>query len=239
MDNSILGNIEKLLADNDIFTLATFSAYGEGFVTTIQLASLSLLLGLMLAVPIGILRAGDNPWLSKPLWLYTYVFRGTPLLIQLYLIYYGVVYIEGIQESMFWPVVREAFYPCLLAFTLNTAAYTAEIFRGVIKTTPAGEIEAAKAYGMSKQQTLWRIIIPSAFRRSLPAYSNEVIFMVHATAIASTVTILDLTGAAGLIYSRYYAPFEAYLFVAVLYMCITFSIVYLFKQLEKKLLAHL
>jgi len=228
-----------LIDQNEIFNVQTLLHYWDGLVMTVQLVFLSLVIGALLSVPLSILRTSDNPWISRPIWFYTYIFRGTPLLIQLYIIYYGVVFIEGIQDSMFWPVVKEAFYPCLLAFVLNTAAYTTEILRGAIVATPKGEIEAAKAYGMSWWKMTCRIVLPSAFRRALPAYGNEVIFMLHASAIASVVTIVDLTGAARDIYAQHYAPFEAYTFVACIYLCLTFGLIYLFKYLEKKMLAHL
>lgn len=228
-----------LLAGNQIFTTDTLGYYWEGLVTTSQLVFLSLIAGLIIAVPLAIMRSSKHKWVSLPVYLFTYVFRGTPLLIQLYIIYYGVVFIDGIQDSFLWPIMRGAFYPALIAFTLNTAAYTTEIFRGAIKATAQGEIEAARAYGMSKSLMMRRIILPSAFRRALPAYGNEVIFMLHASAIASVVTLMDLTGAARFVYARYYAPFEAFLFVAAIYLCLTFAILFFFRYLEKKLLAHL
>lgn len=229
----------QLLDSNQIFTTATILHYWDGLVITVQLVFLSLIIGLVLSLPLAILRTHRNPWISRPIWAYTYVFRGTPLLIQLYLIYYGVTYIPGIQESVFWFIMKDAMYPALLAFVLNTAAYTTEILRGAIVATPMGEIEAARAYGMNFSKTMRRIVLPSAFRRALPAYSNEVIFMLHASAIASTVTIIDLTGAAKDVYSQHYAPFEAFIFVGLIYLCLTFSILFLFKNLEKNLLAHL
>ncbi|EWH03306.1 ABC transporter permease [Halomonas sp. BC04] len=228
-----------LLADNRIFTPNTIGFYWEGLVTTTQLVFLSLLVGLVLAVPLAIGRSSRHRWISLPIYVYTYVFRGTPLLIQLYIIYYGVVFFDGIQETFLWPMLREAFYPALIAFTLNTAAYTTEIFRGAIKATARGEIEAARAYGMSQSLMMRRIILPSAFRRALPAYGNEVIFMLHASAIASVVTLMDLTGAARFVYARFYAPFEAFLFAAAIYLCLTFAILFFFRWLEKRLLAHL
>ncbi|GLQ33364.1 ABC transporter permease [Litoribrevibacter albus] len=228
-----------LINQNEIFHMQTLLHYWDGFVMTVQLVFLSLVVGAVLSIPLALMRTSDNPWISRPIWLYTYIFRGTPLLIQLYIIYYGVVFIEGIQDSMFWPVVKEAFYPCLLAFVLNTAAYTTEILRGALVATPKGEIEAAKAYGMSWWKMTQRIVLPSAFRRALPAYGNEVIFMLHASAIASVVTIVDLTGAARDVYAQHYAPFEAYTFVALIYLCMTFCLIYTFKYLEKKMLAHL
>lgn len=231
--------IFDLLEENDIFTPATLMMYFDGFTVTVQLVFLSLLIGLLLAMPLALLRVSKNPWLSTPVAFYCYIFRGTPLLIQLYIIYYGVTFIEGIQATFWWEIFKHAFYPALLAFVLNTAAYTAEIMRGAIEATADNEIEAAKAYGMSRWTTMRRIILPSAFRRALPAYSNEVIFMLHSSSIASVVTIIELTGAAKNVYARFYAPFEAFTFVAIIYLCLTFIIIYIFKQLEHKLLAHL
>lgn len=232
--------LNQLLADNDIFTLQTLTHYGDGFVTTVQLVFLSLIIGLLIAFPLALVRASGHPVWSRVVWIYTYIFRGTPLLIQLYIIYFGVAQIETIKDTFLWEnVFKEAFYPALIAFTLNTAAYTTEILRGAIETTPRGELEAAKAYGMSWWMSMRRIVLPSAFRRALPAYSNEVIFMLHASAIASTVTIVDLTGAAYNIYARYYAPFEAFIAVALIYLCITFTLIFFFKQLENRMLAHL
>lgn len=230
--------IAELLNRNDIFTASTIMEYWGGMVTTVQLVFLSLILGLVLAVPLAIMRTSKNPLINTPVWLYTYIFRGTPLLIQLYIIYYGLAQIEGIQQTFWWDIFREAFYPALLAFTLNTAAYTTEIIRGAIVATPSGEIEAAKAYGMSWALRMRRIILPSAARRGVQAYSNEVIFMLHASAIASVVTLVDLTGAARNIYSRFYAPFDAFIFVALLYMALTFLLVFAFRKLENYLLQH-
>jgi arginine/ornithine transport system permease protein len=231
--------LNELLAGNRIFTPQTIGYYWDGLVLTTQLVFLSLVAGLVLAIPLAIGRSSSRRWISLPIYVYTYVFRGTPLLIQLYIIYYGVVFFDGIQQTFLWPILREAFYPALIAFTLNTAAYSTEIFRGAIKATPRGEIEAAKAYGMSQGLMMRRIVLPSAFRRALPAYGNEVIFMLHASAIASVVTLMDITGAARFVYARFYAPFEAFLFAAAIYLCLTFAILYFFRYLEKRLLAHL
>lgn len=228
-----------LLENNDIFTPRTLMQYWGGLVTTVQLVFLALLIGGILAVPLALMRTSSKPWINGPVWVFTYVFRGTPLLIQLYMIYYGVTLIEGIQDSVWWVIFEKAFYPALIAFVLNTAAYTTEIFRGAIVATPAGEIEAAKAYGMGWWKRTRRIVLPSAFRRAIPAYSNEVIFMLHASAIASVVTIIDLLGAARNIYAQFYAPFPAFIFVGCIYLVLTFGILGIFKQIEKRMLGHL
>jgi len=236
---ALLTWLETQLADNSIFTLDTLSYYGQGLTTTVQLVFLSLIIGLIVAVPLSIGRGSKRRWIKMPIFFFTYVFRGTPLLVQLYLIYYGVVFVEGIQDTWLWVLLEKPFFPALVAFTLNTAAYTTEIFHGAIKATGRGEIEAARAYGMRYSLMMRRIVLPSAFRRALPAYGNEVIFMLHASAIASVVTIMDLTGAARFVYARFYAPFDAFLFVAGIYLCLTFAILFLFRYLEKRLLAHL
>jgi arginine/ornithine transport system permease protein len=208
--------------------------YLDGLWTTLWLVASALLLGLCIAIPAGILRSSDN-WLIKwPIWLYMYFFRGTPLLVQLFIIYYGSGQFDALRESWLWDYFQEAWFCALLAFTLNTGAYTAEIVRGVISTMPQGELEAAKAYGMSKWQTLRRITLPNSLRRALPAYSNEVIFMIHGSAIAGVITIVDITGAARVVNARYYAPFEAYLAAGLLYMCLTFSVIFMFRQWEKR-----
>jgi len=235
----MLDIINTWLSHNDIFNPHTLLHYWHGVVTTIQLVALSLILGLVFAIPLGIMRTVRKFWVSGPIFLYTYTFRGTPLLVQLYIIYYGIPSIQGIQQTFWWEIFRQPFYPALLAFTLNTVAYQTEIVRGALEATPFGEIEAAKAYGMSWWKRMRRIIIPSAFRRGLQAYSNEVIFMLHSSAIAGVVTIVDITGAARDTYSQYYAPFAAFIFAAMIYMVLSFSIIYGFKKLEYRVLAHL
>ena len=213
--------------------------YGEGFVTTLKLVSAALLIGLLLAVPLALMANSENILLNGPVFCYTYVFRGTPLLVQTYLLYYGAGQFDAIKESMLWLVLKEAYWCALIAFTLNTAAYTTEILRGAIKSMPRGEIEAAKACGMSHWLMIRRIILPSSFRRALPAYGNEVIFMLHGSAIASVITIIDLTGVARIVNSRYYSPYEAFITAALFYLVLTFVIVGLFKWVEHHWFAYL
>ncbi|EJE4198425.1 ABC transporter permease [Vibrio cholerae] len=209
--------------------------YLSGLWTTVWLVSLSLVIGLLCAIPLAIARNSKQKWFSLTAWGYIYFLRGTPLLVQLYLIYYGMDQWFPVKDTL-W---EHAWFCALVAFILNTSAYTAEIIRGAINGLPKGEVEAAKAYGMSRFQTYQRIILPSALRRSLPAYSNEVIFMLHGSAVAGIVTIMDLTGAARLVNSRYYAPFEAFLSAGLFYMALTFIILWCFKQAEQRFLAYL
>jgi arginine/ornithine transport system permease protein len=213
--------------------------YLQGLWTTVWLVAAALALGLALAVPLAIARTSRNPLLNGPVFAFTYFFRGTPLLVQLFMVYYGAGQSEALRASLLWPLLSQAWFCALLAFTLNTAAYTTEIIRGAIEATPHGEVEAARACGMSPALTLRRIVLPSAFRRALPAYGNEVIFMLHGSAVASVVTVMDLTGAARQVYARYYAPYEAFLTAAAFYMALTFAIVWLFRLLERRWFAHL
>src|SRR3546814_10872113 len=186
------------------------------------------------------MRISTNPLVNGPVWAFTYFFRGTPLLVQMFLLYYGLGQMQFmIDLSQSLTFLKDAYWYALVAFTLNTCAYTTEIFRGAIVGTPYGEIEAARACGMSRLQTYRRVILPSAFRRALPAYSNEVIFMLHGSALASVIPIIDLTGAGRIVASRYYNPFEAFIAVGVLYFCITFALVGGFKLLEQRWFAHL
>jgi len=219
--------------------LENIDLYLEGALTTIQLVSASLLLGFLLALPVAGMRSSSLKPVRLLAWLYIYIFRGTPMLVQLFVIYYGFGQLDAIRNSFAWPFFQEAYWCALLAFTLNTAAYTAEIIRGAIQLTPVGELEAAKALGMSHWKMVRRILLPSAFRRALPAYSNEVIFMLHGSAVAGIITLVDITGAARIINARYYNPFEAYITAALFYMALTFVLVWLFRQLENRWLAHL
>ncbi|EMH3444395.1 ABC transporter permease [Vibrio harveyi] len=215
--------------------IESFPVYLDGLWTTVWLVALALVIGLAVSIPLAIARNSANYALSLPSWAFIYFFRGTPLLVQLYLIYYGMDQFFPVKETL-W---ENAWFCALVAFVLNTSAYTAEIIRGAINGLPKGEVEAAKAYGMSTFMTYRRIILPSALRRALPAYSNEVIFMLHGSAVAGIITIMDLTGAARLVNSRYYAPFESFLTAGLFYMALTFIILWCFKVAEKRFLAYL
>ncbi|KKJ76044.1 amino acid ABC transporter permease [Kiloniella litopenaei] len=214
--------------------------YFDGLLLTIQLVPLSLLIGFVIAVPLAVMRLSKNPFVNYPVFAFTYAFRGTPLIVQLFILYYGVGTLDGYSElTKEFNFLKGAYFFALLGFTLNTAAYTAEIFRGAMAQTSFGEVEAAKACGMSQFLIFRRIIIPSALRRALPAYSNEVIFMLHGSALASTITLVDLTGAARIVQSRYYAPYEAFITAAVFYFVLTFLFIWLFRLVENHYNRHL
>lgn len=211
--------------------------FKDGWILTIKLLCCSLLTGFIGSIPLAVYRNSKNKFLNKPIWFFTYIIRGTPLLVQLYLLYYGLSQFTLIRESIFWPYLSSASICAWLAFTINTMAYTTEILAGAIKSTLPGEIEAARALGMNNFTMFTRILIPSALRRSIPSYSNEVIMMLHGTSLASVVTLVDVSGAAGKIYSKFYLPFEAYITAGIIYLITTFVLIWIFKKAEKKV-AH-
>jgi len=211
-----------------------------GAFVTLELTILALILGGLISIPMAIARADKKNLFNGPVWVFTYFFRGTPLLVQTYLIYYGLGQFEWIRESVLWkPILSQAWWCALIAFTLNTAAYTTELLRGAIETTAKGEVEAAKACGLSGRMRMRRIILPSAFRRALPAYSNEVIFMLHGSVVASTITIQDLLGVGRWLNGRYYLAYEGFITAAVFYFVLVLIITRGFRYWEKHWLAHL
>jgi arginine/ornithine transport system permease protein len=213
--------------------------YGRGALVTFALLVLSLAFGLTAALPLAMLRSLPSPWIWRPVWIYTYVIRGTPLLLQLFLMYYGLSQFEAVRESWLWPWLRSAWFCAVAAFAINTCAYTTEILHGAMRAVPAGEVEAAQSLGMSRWVIFRRIVLPSAFRRALPAYGNEVVLMLHATSLASVVTLYDLTGAAREVNSVYYMPFEAFITAGFCYLMFTFVLVALFRAAERRWLAPL
>ena len=227
-----------------IFRPESLAMYGEGIVTTLVLLFSSLAVGGVFALIFALMLTGRNVFLQRLVGAYTFVIRGTPLLLQIYLIYYGLGQLEWIQarwdDVWPWTNFKDPFFCALLAFSLNTAGYTAEMLAGSIRETHAGEIEAAQAFGMSRFQVMLRVVLPSAMRRTLPAYSNEVVMMLQSTSLASAVpAMLDVTAAASRIYSDFYLPFEAYLFAAAIYLVATFCLIGAFKLAERHFLAHL
>ena len=213
--------------------------YVQGIRTTLVLLAISLASSFVLAIPLAVARISPKPFLSKPVWLFTYVLRGTPLLVQLFIIYHGLAQFEAVRESAAWVLLKNAWFCAWLAFTLNSAAYTTEIFAGALKATPVGEIEAARSYGLSGVALYRRILLPSALRRALPQYSNEVVGLMHATAIASTVTLVDITRVARDVNATHLLVTESFGVAAAIYFVLTFSLVGVFKLLEKKYLKHL
>ncbi len=210
-----------------------------GIRNTIILLTGPLLLACLFAIPLAIARANRIRVLNPIIFSYVYLFRGTPLLVQLYLLYYGAAQVSLIRDSFLWTILREAWWCAFISFTLCSTAYITEILRGAIESVPTGEIEAAKACGMNSFTRYRRIILPNAMRRALPAFSNEVIFTLHATVIASTVTIIDVLGAARQFNNKYYLAFDGFIIAAVLYMALVYAINRGFKFWESKWHRHL
>ncbi|MBT7293645.1 MAG: ABC transporter permease, partial [Rhodospirillaceae bacterium] len=190
----------------------------EGAWMTVKLVALALALGICLAIPLALARVSKNPFLWMPVYGFIFVFRGTPLLVQIFIVYYGLGQSEAVRESIFWPFFKEAYWCAIFTFTLNTSAYTAEILRGAIQAVPHGEVEAARALGMPRLLMLRRVVVPRAFRLALPAYGNEIILMLKGSALASTITLLDLTGVARVIVARTFAPYELFIMAAIMYL---------------------
>ena len=211
----------------------------EGIPVTIGLVALALLFGGVAAIGLATMRMSVNPMLSGFAYSYVFVFRGTPLLVQIFLIYYGIGQFEVVRESFAWPVLRDAYWCAIIALAMNTAAYTSEIIRGGIQSVPHGSVEAAHACGMSTIMTYRRIILPAAFRQALPAYGNEVILMVKASSLASTVTIMEITGIARAIVSRTFAPFEIFIVAGAIYLTINFLVTRGIKYAEWRLTPYL
>lgn len=210
-----------------------------GLAITLWLLISSVVIGGLLAVPMAVGRVSSNKFLRYPIWLYTYVFRGTPLYVQLLVFYSGMYSLEIVRGTDFLNAFFRSGLNCtILALTLNTCAYTTEIFAGAIRAVPHGEIEAANAYGFSRFKLYTCIILPSALRTALPAYSNEVILMLHSTALAFTATVPDVLKIARDINSATYQPFYAFGIAAVIYLCVSFVLIGLFRQAEKRWLAH-
>ena len=225
----------QLWADSFVQCLA-------GLPLTLGLTFVSLLIGGLMALPLSVMHSRKTTWSAKWVRMFAFFFTGTPLLVQLYIFYDGVGSMDWVQTLMEVPgfgFLREGYFWVLLGLVFNTAAYTTIILSGAIRNTENGEVEAGRAYGLNASQVMRHIILPSSLRRALPAYSNEVILMVQATALASSFTLYEITGQAHRFDSTNYQPFVAYIPAAVLYLMITFVLVQGFKALERKYLAHL
>ena len=203
-------------------------------VITIKLLSASLIIGLFIGLLFAILRLNKNSIINRFAYAYSYVFRGTPLLVQIFIIYYGLGQIEYFRSTFLWVIFKEPYWCAIIAFALNTGAYTSEILRSAFQTIKPGIIEAGKSLGISNKIIFYKIQIPVAIRQSLPAYGNEIILMMKGTSLASTVTLMDITGVAKHIVSTTYKPLEVFLVAGGIYLFMTFLIHNLIKYLEKK-----
>ena len=203
-------------------------------VITLKLLSVSLIIGLFIGLFFAILRLNKNILINRFAYGYSYVFRGTPLLVQIFIIYFGLGQIEYLRSTVLWVILKEPYWCAIIAFALNTGAYTSEILRSAFQTIKPGIIEAGKSLGISNKIIFYKIQIPIAIRQSLPAYGNEIILMMKGTSLASTVTLMDLTGVAKYIISTTFKPIEVFIVAGGIYLFMTFIIHNVIKYLEKK-----
>jgi octopine/nopaline transport system permease protein len=214
------------------FTYETFLSLIVAIPLTLQLAASSIALGAVLALGLALMRlSGVWPldWLAR---LYVFVFRGTPLLVQIFLIYYGLGQFSEVRHSIVWPFLRDPYWCAVLALMLNTAAYSSEIIRGGLQSVPFGQVEAARACGMSRFMLFRRVTLPLAIRQALPGYGNEMISMVKATSLASIITLMEITGVAAKIISDTYRAIEVFVVAGAIYLLINFVLTRLVAMAE-------
>ena len=214
--------------------ISSFPKMLSAALITVKLLAFSLAIGLMIGLFFAVLRLNKNIFINKFAYGYSYLFRGTPLLVQIYIIYFGLGQIEFIRSTFVWVILKEPFWCAIIAFALNTGAYTSEILRSAFQTIKPGVIEAGKSLGISNKIIFYKIQIPIAIRQSLPAYGNEIILMLKGTSLASTVTIMDLTGVAKHIISTTFKPVEVFILAGSIYLFMTFIVHNVIKFLERK-----
>ena len=219
--------------DFDLMT-NSFPKLLNATIVTLKLLSVSLIIGLFIGLFFAVLRLNKNIFINKFAYGYSYIFRGTPLLVQIFIIYFGLGQIESLRSSFLWVILKEPYWCAIIAFALNTGAYTSEILRSAFQTIKPGIIEAGKSLGISNKIIFYKIQIPIAIRQSLPAYGNEIILMMKGTSLASTVTLMDLTGVAKYIISTTFKPIEVFIVAGGIYLFMTFVIHNVIKYLEKK-----
>jgi octopine/nopaline transport system permease protein len=207
----------------------------KGVPLTLEVVFISTLLGFGLAIIVALMRISDNKLYSVPAYSFIYLIRGTPLLLQLYFVYYGISQFSFVRESFLWPILREPFWCGIITLTISTGAYSAEIIRGGIQSVSQGYIEAGKALGLGRIALFFRIVMPITIRQALPAYGNELILMVKASSLISIVTLMEITGIARTIISKTYAPVEIFLVAGSIYLFINFIITRLVKYAENRL----
>ncbi len=207
----------------------------KGIPLTLEVVIISTILGFFLAILVAIMRISNRGYLNKTAYYFVYAVRGTPLLLQIFFIYYGLAQFSLIQESFLWIVLKDPFWCAIIALTLNTCAYSSEIIRGGIQSVSKGYLEAGSALGMGRILSFRIIMLPLAIRQALPAYGNELILMVKASSLVSTVTLMEITGIARKIISQTFAPIEIFLVAGSIYLLINFLITRGIKAAENKL----
>lgn len=224
---------------NQFLIFRNFIEVTAGLDNTLLLLIISLPIGFVLSLVFALGRVSSNKFISKPIASYIFVIRGTPLLVQIYLIYFGLGSIKFIRESFLWYLLKEPFWCGVLALTINTVAYGSEIFRGGIQSVTKGQVESGKALGFNNFMLLRKLIIPIAIRKVLPSYGNELILMVKATSLVSLTTYMEMTGIARKIMAKTFAPVEAFVAAGILYLFLNFLMIQFIKYLEWKYNPHL
>jgi octopine/nopaline transport system permease protein len=222
-----------------LFVFDTLLRIVPGIPLTLQLAIGALFLGAVLGLAVALVRLSNVRPLVVGAWLYIQLIRSVPLLVLIFLVYYGLGQFQAVRASVLWPLLKEPYWCALIALTINTSAYASEIIRGGLLSVPRGEIEAARACGMPRILLFRRIVLPVAIRQALPAYGNEMIAMVKATSLASLVTLMEVTGIAASIASETYRPIEVFIAAGIVYLAINFLLTRAITQLEYRLTPHL
>jgi octopine/nopaline transport system permease protein len=221
------------------FSKETFLSLVAAVPLTLSLAATSTVLGAFLALLLALSRLSGIAFLDWTARFYVFVFRGTPLLVQIFLIYYGLSQFPAVRHSVLWPIFRQPYWCAVVALTLNTAAYASEIIRGGLMSVPHGQVEAARSAGMSRFMLFRRIVLPLAIRQALPGYGNEMISMVKATSLASIITLMEITGVAAKIISETYRAIEVFIVAGAIYLAINFLLTRFVQLVEYWLSPHL
>ena len=221
------------------FLWQTVRTLAAGIPLTLVLAFSATAIGVAIAVAIAAARLWGPWWAQRLARFYVFVFRGTPLLVQMFLIYYGLGQFEAVRDSALWPVLREPFWCAVLSLALNTGAYGSEIVRGGLLSVPGGQVEAARACGMSPGLAFRRIVLPQAVRQALPAYGNELILLTKATSLASIITLMEITGLAAKLISETYRVIEVFTAAGAIYLAINFVLTRIVAVMDYRLTAHL
>ncbi len=222
-----------------VLILSHWDIFLQGMLNTVALVLIGLCVGAIIALPMAIARWQGTPVASPLVGIFVYVFRGTPMLVQAYVIYYGLAQFDWVRDSLLWVVLKEPWWCCAIAFAINSAAYQVEIYRGGLDAVPRGEIEATVAMGMTRTLALRRIILPSALRRCLPMIGNESLFLLHGSAIASMLTVIDVLGAGRKLNAQYYLAYEGFLAATVIYMVLVWGITRILALVERRTMRHL
>ncbi|AHK47447.1 amino acid ABC transporter, permease protein (plasmid) [Ensifer adhaerens OV14] len=215
----------------DLFVPA-FMAVKDGFLLTVAMTVASFVVGQVLAVPLALALISDRNALRLPISTYTFIVRGSPLLVQLFIVYYGLGQIDVVRQSLLWPVLRSPVYCAIIAIGLNSAAYAAELLAGAIRQLPRGQWEAGHALGLSRAILLLKVILPQAYRAVLPAIGNELVLVMKGSTLASAVTVMEMTGAARVFVAKTYAPFETFLMAGAVYLIMGAVFGRIFRRIE-------